>query len=256
MILAGIVLGALAGCCFDAAVALQAPEARAQQGILALVRNPRWLAATALAIAGWPLQLAALALAPLTVVQPSLAAGLVLLLVLGSRMLHEPARPRDFAAVAAIAAGLALLAWAAPEEREPNAGAAAIAMGAMAVVAVVPWIVRLPGWALIGAAGTGYAASGLGSKLLATSGIAWGLPTAAIAGLALADEMKALQRAGAARVAAGAFMLQTAIPVLLAPAVAGERWTHPAETLFGLALVVTASLFLGVATAVRRVTAR
>jgi hypothetical protein len=101
---AGIALGAAAACCFDGAVALQALQARAEPGLLGLLRRPRWLAATALAIAGWPLQIAALALAPLTVVQPALALGLVLLLALGVRLLGEPARPRDFAAAAAIAA--------------------------------------------------------------------------------------------------------------------------------------------------------
>jgi hypothetical protein len=255
----GIALGAAAACCFDGAVALQALEARALPDssparLMQLVRRPRWLAATGLAIAGWPLQIAALAIAPLTVVQPALAIGLVLLLVLGARLLHEPVRARDFAAVGTIVAGLALLAWTAPAERSADAGAAALAVGGLAAIAAVPWLRggRLPGWALIAAAGCGYAASGLGSKLLTESGLVWALPTAAVAGLALADEMAALQRSGAARVAAGAFALQTAVPVLLAPTVTGERWSHPVAIIAGLALVVGASLQLGAAAPVRR----
>src|SRR4051794_15520144 len=107
----GIALAAGAACCFDGAVALQAVEARAVgertvgAGMLrSLLARPRWLAATGLAIAGWPLQIGALALAPLTVVQPALALGLVLLLALGRRLLGEPVRPRDYAAVAVLAA--------------------------------------------------------------------------------------------------------------------------------------------------------
>src|SRR3954454_25351058 len=131
----GVALAPAAGCCFDGAVALQALEARALEArqpgagmIRGLLARPRWLAATALSIAGWPLQVAALALAPLTVVQPALAVGLVLLLFLGNRLLHEPGRPRDMAAVAAIAAGLALLAWAAPEAEHVHAGAPTLAL--------------------------------------------------------------------------------------------------------------------------------
>src|SRR3954470_11575765 len=119
----GIALAAGAAACFDGAVALQAVEARAVAqravgaGLLrALIARPRWVAATALAIAGWPLQVAALALAPLTVVQPALALGLVVLLALGRRMLGEPVGTRALIATAAIAAGVGLLAWAAPDE--------------------------------------------------------------------------------------------------------------------------------------------
>jgi hypothetical protein len=103
-----------------------------------------------------------------------------------------------------------------------------------------------------------YAASGLTSKLL-SDGLAdgalgaivfWGAVTAAVAGLGLMDEMGALQRVGAARVAAGAFALQTAVPVVLAPALTGEHWNRPTPILLGLALVVGGSLTLGTAKAV------
>jgi drug/metabolite transporter (DMT)-like permease len=264
---AGIVLAAAAATCYDGAVALQAVEARALgiervgAGLLSgLLRRKRWLAATGLALAGFPLHVAALAVAPLTVVQPALALGLVLLLFLGALLLHEPVRPREFGAVAAIAAGLALLAWAAPESHHATANATtlAIALGGLGLVALVPWLARAGGFALVVAAGCGYAASGLTSTLLAdalrsgeTPGIfGWAAATAAVAGLGLADEMGALQRVGAARVAGGAFALQTAIPVLLAPLIAGEHWDRPAPILAGLVLVLGGSLILGAARAV------
>ncbi len=186
-------------------------------------------------------------------VQPSLAVGLVLLLMLGVRRLGEPARPRDFAAAAAIAAGLALLAWAAPQDTTSHAGTAALAaiIGGLGAFALIPLLARGGAVAVVGA-GCGYAASGLTTKLMTDAGaggagVAWGVVTAGIAGLALADEMSALQRVGAARVAAGAFALQTAVPVLLAPVVTEEHWSRPAPILAGLALVVGASLVLGVA---------
>ena len=264
---AGIVLAAGAAACYDGAVALQAVEARALSaervgaGLLSgLVRRMRWLAATGLAVAGFPLHVAALAIAPLTVVQPALALGLVLLLFLGARLLHEPVRPRDFAAVGAIAAGLALLAWAAPESHHaPARGLTlAIALGSLGLIALVPWLAHAGGFALVVAAGCGYAASGLTSTLLAdalragqvVAILGWAAATAAVAGLGLADEMGALQRVGAARVAAGAFALQTAVPVLLAPLIAGEHWDRPAPILGGLVLVLGGSLILGAAHAV------
>ena len=153
-----------------------------------LVRRPRWLAATALAVAGWPLHIAALTVAPLTVVQPSLALGLVLLLWLGVRLLGEPARARDLGAVAVIGLGLALLAWGAPERGTTRPGTAAVALVVLGAIAAVPWIGRrhVPAPALVAAAGAGYAASGIATKLVADSGLGlaglgWAAATAAVA---------------------------------------------------------------------------
>ena len=63
------------------AIVLQAAETRraplSDAGrpslLVRLARRPRWLAGTALLVAAWPLQVLALALAPITVVQPLLA---------------------------------------------------------------------------------------------------------------------------------------------------------------------------------------
>ena len=55
---------------------------------------------------GWPLQLLALTLAPLVVVQPAMAAGLLVLLLLGERMLNEHAGRREHLAVCAIVLGV------------------------------------------------------------------------------------------------------------------------------------------------------
>ena len=56
-----------------------------------LVRRARWLAGTGLSMLGWPLQVVALLLAPLVVVQPTMAMGLLVLLFFGERMLDERA---------------------------------------------------------------------------------------------------------------------------------------------------------------------
>jgi hypothetical protein len=60
----------------------------------------------------------------------------------------------------------------------------------------------------------------------------------------------------AARVAGGAFALQTIVPVLLAPLLTGEHWTGTplggAVVLAGLILVVAGGLALGAGAPVRR----
>src|SRR2546421_11584163 len=71
-----------------------------------LVRRARWLLGTGLSILGFPLQVVALLLAPLVVVQPALAAGLLVLLFLAQRMLGEHAGRYEHIAMFAIVAGV------------------------------------------------------------------------------------------------------------------------------------------------------
>src|SRR5262249_14392524 len=101
----GALVAACASACYETSYALQALEARrvhvfrtVRVSLLArLARRPLWLGAIALAVLGWPLQLLALSLAPLTLVQPVIALGVVLLLVLASRLLHERIGARELA---------------------------------------------------------------------------------------------------------------------------------------------------------------
>src|SRR5919108_5732094 len=95
-VLLGMAAAVAASAMYNVAIALQAIEARevpAEHGLrlsllARLVRRRRWLAGAGLNFLGWPVQTVALLAAPLTVVQPCLAAGLLLLLAIGSRMLH------------------------------------------------------------------------------------------------------------------------------------------------------------------------
>src|SRR5438445_5481658 len=66
-----------------------------------LVRRARWLLGTGLSILGFPLQVVALLLAPLVVVQPALAAGLLVLMLLAQRMLGEHAVHYEYACLLA-----------------------------------------------------------------------------------------------------------------------------------------------------------
>ena len=91
--------------------ALDAREAPPEEHLrVALVRGllkrARWMLGTGLSILGWPLQVVALLLAPLVVVQPALAAGLLVLLFLGERMLGEHAGRAEHLAMLAIVLGV------------------------------------------------------------------------------------------------------------------------------------------------------
>jgi drug/metabolite transporter (DMT)-like permease len=118
----GLLLALAASALFNVAVALQALDARTLPRELSLrvsllrqlLRRRRWRLAMLLAALGWPLHAAALGLAPLTAVQPALAAGLLILLVVASRTLGEPVGRREVLAVLLIVCGEAGIAWAPP----------------------------------------------------------------------------------------------------------------------------------------------
>jgi hypothetical protein len=243
----GIVAAVGASLLYNTSIALQALEARQVSGehslrpslIGRLVRNRRWLGATALGLVGWPLEIAALLLAPLTVVQPCLASGLILLLWLGASRLGEAPGRREFLAVGAIVAGVAGVAWAAPERTTDHAGTAAIALALflVAIPLALPYLMRgkaaAAGFLAVLSAGCGYAWTAIASKLLTDElaagallvAAAW-LATAVVSeGMALLSEMSALQRRPATHVAPVMFAVQVLVPVLLAPLIFGESWS-------------------------------
>jgi hypothetical protein len=253
----GVACACLASILFALGVTLQALEARDVSHRHALrpslfrrlVARPRWVFATVLVAAGWPLHVVALLLAPLTVVQPALASGLLLLLVLGDRMLGERVGAIEVGAVVAIVAGVAGMAWAAPGHTTDHAGALrlATALGILGLFAVAPYASRREAAAasalLPVSAGCAYAWTGTASKLIADdlstsawlAACCWALAIGAVAAFGLLSEMSALQRRPATRVVPVVFVVQITIPVVLAPVIAGESWAS--TPLGGAALV-------------------
>jgi len=258
----GIVAAIGASLLYNASIAFQALEARGVSVehslrpslIGRLVRNRRWLGATALGFAGWPLEIVALLLAPLTVVQPCLASGLILLLWLGATRLGERPGLREWTAVAAIAIGVAGVALTAPDRSTEHAGPGAIALAAIliAIPLLAPYVMR--GWAgafgtlAVVSAGCGYAWTAIASKLLTdelASGtlllaIGW-LATAGLSeALALLSEMSALQRRPATHVAPVMFAVQVLVPVVIAPLIFNESWGS--TPLGGAALIASIAI--------------
>jgi hypothetical protein len=247
-LLLGISAAIVASTLYSVGVALQALEARqvdADHGLRLslfrqLVHRGRWLLATALSTFGWPFQVAALLLAPLVVVQPALAVGLLVLLWLGSRILHEHAGRNERLAMAAIVVGVAGLAWTAPERSNTysHGWLFVVVMGALWLAVFAPYLLRLFGLTWGGltmvSAGLGFAWGGVATKLVADEvargrwwlAIAWGVASTATEGVALLSEMSALQIRPAIPVAPVVFVVQTLVPVALAPVLLHEHFSR------------------------------
>jgi hypothetical protein len=245
----GIAAAVGASTLYSLGVALQAMDAkRAPQreylrlGLARnLIKRSRWLFGTGLSLLGWPLQLLALSLAPLVVVQPAMAAGLVVLLMVSERMLGERAGRREHLAVSAIVVGVLGAALCAPPHTTSQVSDATIAivLGVLGVASLLPYIMmrlsrRPPATIAMASAGLAYGWSGVATKLASDNlhygflwiAVAWGLATAAISALAALSEMSSLQSLPAIQVAPVVFVIQTAIPVALAPVLFGEHFTE------------------------------
>jgi hypothetical protein len=228
-----------------------------------LLRRGRWLLGTGLSILGWPLQLVALLLAPLVVVQPALAAGLLVLMFLAQRMLHEHAGRVEYLAMAAIVIGVAGAGLTAPPRTTGHGSedlAITLVLLGLGVASLLPYALRLlsrppPGITMVGA-GLAGAWSGIATKLASDDlaqghvglAVAWALSTAVASGVGVLSEMSALQERPAIQVAPVVFVTQTVVPIVVAPLLFGESF---ADTPLGgvplsasLALLVTGAALL------------
>lgn len=223
-----------------------------------LVRRRRWIAGSLIAVAGWPLQAFALTRAPLTVVQPTLAVGLVLPLALGARMLGEPLRRRDVLNVCLLVVGVTLLVAVAPPRTtaSPPVVQLAAALAFLSVLVLAAFLLALRprridrGTFLIVAAGVSFALASLATKLLTDAFTRhawlacalWAAAVLATGAAGLLGEMSALQLRSASSVASLGFALETAVPVALSPLLFGESGNAGAATLGLRAFALAATL--------------
>src|SRR3954468_3635938 len=180
-VVAGVALAAFASVLFNAAIVLQASEARDvpdEYGlrlslIARLLKRPRWLIGAALGVMAFPLQTVANLWAPLTAVQPADAAGLLVLLFLGARMLHERVGRREVLAVGAIIVGIVVMTIAAPKRQvtQVDSSDVLLPMAAVAVVALAPLLLRrrvgADSMAVVLGAGFAFALGAFCAKILA-----------------------------------------------------------------------------------------
>lgn len=238
----GIVAAVLAAACYEGGYVLQALEARdapAEYALRAsllvrLASRRRWLLGTALSLAGAALQITALALVPVTLVQPLLALGLVALLVLARTQLGERVGALELIGVGAVIAGVAAVAVGSPDRTSHVTSVLALVLlaGPLAVLTVVPYALRgrAPLALAVAAAAGGDALAAVALKLSANAltigrvGLAVvGVAAAAVAGvLALVAEMSALRVVAATRVAPVVLSAQVIVPAIAAMAAFGE----------------------------------
>jgi drug/metabolite transporter (DMT)-like permease len=267
-VVAGVALAAVASVLFNLAIVIQAQEARevhrdagVQVGLLLrLVRRPRWLLGTLLGLLAFPLQTIALLWAPLTAVQPADAAGLLVLLFLGARLLHERVGRRELLAVVAIIVGIVVLTIAAPKREVTHVQGASVIlpMIGVALVALTPLVLRrwVDASSLVVVIGAGFAfalgafcakivADAIDRHAWAAMAVAIGLAGAAAA-VGTLSEQTALQRRQATQVAPIIFAIELLVPVALAVLVVGEDWERSSLVgiLAALALVVGGALSL------------
>ena len=247
MIVAGALVAIATGIAYNLGAALQKREAVdvpvGTKGLLrALAKRKVWLAATALSTVAWVGQVAALALAPVALVVPLLAAGSAVLVVLGVRFLHERFRAPELAGVALVTLGAAA---AGASEAGSTASHVPLGYGVQVLVVVVAAVCALgtlrwrSGVAYGAAAGFGFAAVAIYSKEIgdgfARKGIAivphllaspspWLLLGSSIAALSLLQA--GFQRGNAASV-----MAALSVPESIGPLIAGfwlyhERYPH------------------------------
>jgi hypothetical protein len=229
-----------------------------------LVKRARWLAGTGISILGWPLQVVALLLVPLVVVQPTLAAGLLVLLWFGRRLLHEHAGRREHVAVAAIVLGVLGAALCAPPYTTTHSGdeTITIALLVLAVLATTPYVISAvrrpaPSITMMGA-GLAFAWSGVATKLASDDlhhghlavAAAWAISTAGASAVGALSEMSALQMRPAIQVAPVVFVTQTVVPIVLAPLILNEKFTD--TPLNGVPLALALAILVAGAAALAR----
>jgi drug/metabolite transporter (DMT)-like permease len=235
-----------------------------------LIHRPRWVAGTSLMVVAWPLQILALTLAPITVVQPALSATQLVLLGVARVKLGERVGRLEITGALAIVLGVATVVWAAPHHSSGIPGSARVApplivvgLGAIAAYVIGRRRPRLPLAFVIGA-GLAYAWVDFANKLLANdlSLSRWGLVAAWLAAtvlmgaLAFLQETTALQRRPAVTVAPVVGAVQDPLPVVLALWAGVETWGAGSQRIIpliaGLAVSTAGAVILGRSQAVAR----
>ena len=237
----GFVAAVVSGLLYAAATTLQALESRAapsQHRLRAsllgfLFRRKRWLLGAFLGVLGWPLQAVALALAPVALVQPTLATGLLAIVAVARYALGERVSRHAALAAVAIVAGIGLLALGLPTSAaaRPDRVLLIVTFAVLALLAVVPLRVRRLAddapMALAFAAGAAYVWIALATTLLDrdVTDRSWVVALVWLGAILLATavggvtEMSAYGVAPASRVAPVIFACEMVVPALAAPLV-------------------------------------
>ena len=250
----GLVLALLAAASFGVGLSLQKRRAVALPGLvrspiafaLAFFSDLRWLGASALVVAGWGFEFAALSRAPVALVLPTALSGIVLVAALSSRWFGERLARREWAGVAACVAGVVAAAIPATDGNpvvsarfDPTALACAV--GFLIVLAIAALALgrrgRAVSFCLSFGAGFLYAASGSLTKALAVAAsgprspaviLALVAPLVVVSVAAVLVLQAAFQRGSATIAVAVSGAVSSFLPATLGGAVFGESWPEGA----------------------------
>jgi hypothetical protein len=196
---------------------------RPVRSLRTLFGSGRWLRGFVTGLGGWALYVAALALAPLSLVQAASAGGVGLLALLVWNASRAGPRRREVRGVGFAVGGLVLLAVSLAGEHERHASGSAVSVAAwlaisalIALAAVVarPRVVGR-GAGLGVAAGVLYAAGDVATKAATTGGARLAFVPAVLAfhGLAFVALQLGFQRGGALATAGVATLFTNALPI-------------------------------------------
>jgi hypothetical protein len=212
--------------------AVESPEVRVTQPVrssLMLLRSRWYVLGLAVATGSWGLHVAALSLAPISLVQSVIAGGLVMLTVTADQLFAHEVTRREWLGVGMAALGLAFLA-------ATLGGTADSAHSDYEVVRLVPWIGGLSILALV-VATAGGALPRAGVALGASAGLFWAASDTSIKALShnLGDGAAVLLSPLAAVVALASFaglvvsarslQIGKAVPVIAVTSVAANVFT-------------------------------
>lgn len=277
----GVLLALVAALAFESSYLLLAAQARRVETperpstafLGALLARPWWLLAMALNGVAFALELAALRLVSVIIVQPLLSIGLIGLVAAAGLVLGERVGPHAILAAAAVSVGVALVILGAPKHtsnvRLGHPVLSAIVLGMLAVVVALPFARRSGGsaWRLVAAAAAGDTLVAIAANEVARAGTArpvtagLGIAVVAVAGIAaVTSESAALQRLPASRVGPIVSSVQAVLPVLLIGLLGRAQWSsapeHGLVLAAGLVLTGTGAYALGRSARLAEPTAR
>ncbi|HEV7641104.1 MAG TPA: hypothetical protein VGO39_09595 [Gaiellaceae bacterium] len=224
---------------------------RPVQSLRLLFGDRTWLVGFVVGLAGWAFYVAALALAPLSLVQATSAGGIGILAALAHRRGHAAQWPAVGVAVAGLALLAVSLAGGTPKSTTVSPAALLVWLSASALFAVL-FGARGSGAALGLAAGTLYAAGDVGTKA-AVHGGAWLLVVPVVLaahGAAFVALQLGFQRGTPLATAGTSTLLTNALPIAAGIALFHERL--PGGALGALRVVAFASVVVAAAMLARQ----
>lgn len=261
-------LGAVAAAvCFGVATVMQAVASRSTSAsdhvdprlLIRLLGQVPFVVGIVLDLAGFVAELAALRSLPLFVVQAVVAANLAVTAVVGAKVLHISISGREWGAVIAVCAGLALLGLAAGHEN-PSKVSSEFKFGLLGSVAVVVVAGILAGrlpdrWrsAALGiVAGLGFGLVAIGVRVvvsLAPLDLLHDTATYVVAGGGISAFLfyaTALQRGAVTATTAGLVIAETVVPAVVGVAELGDHTRHGYSwvAIVGFAVAVAGALAL------------